>query len=91
MDDHCHGVRATVIDLGLARMSAHDGTTEPTWTPFDDEIFEGEGDYQFDIYRLMRVHHGRDWSHFRPLTNVMVSLALLLAYTFYRAYHLTQC
>ncbi|VDB97040.1 unnamed protein product [Peniophora sp. CBMAI 1063] len=71
MDDPNYGVQATVIDLGLARMSGHDGATEPTWTPFDEEIFEGEGDYQFDIYRLMRAHHGRDWSCFRPLTNVM--------------------
>ncbi|KZV69868.1 hypothetical protein PENSPDRAFT_753035 [Peniophora sp. CONT] len=71
MDDISLGVQATVIDLGLARMSAHNGAAEPTWTPFDEEIFEGEGDYQFDIYRLMREHHGRDWSRFRPLTNVM--------------------
>lgn len=79
MDDQIHGVQATVIDLGLARMSGHDGATEPTWTPFDEEIFEGEGDYQFDIYRLMREHHGRDWSRFRPLTNVMASCSSLLS------------
>lgn len=78
MDDRSHGVQATVIDLGLARMSAHDETAAPTWTPFDEEIFEGEGDYQFDIYRLMREHHGRDWSRFRPLTNVMVRQSYIL-------------
>lgn len=30
------------------------------------------GDYQFDIYRLMREHNGDAWEDFRPLTNVMV-------------------
>jgi hypothetical protein len=30
------------------------------------------GDYQFDIYRLMRKHNGGRWADFRPLTNVMV-------------------
>jgi hypothetical protein len=45
MDHLVHGVKATVIDLGLARMDAHtdDGLTEIRWTPFDEEIFEGEG------------------------------------------------
>ena len=45
MDHLVHGVKATVIDLGLARMDARadDGSTEIHWTPFDEEIFEGEG------------------------------------------------
>jgi len=73
MDHLVHGVKATVIDLGLARMDAHadDGSTEIRWTPFDEEVFEGEGDYQFDIYRLMRKHNGGSWADFRPLSNVM--------------------
>ena len=91
MDHPAHGVQATVIDLGLARMNAcGDGSlTEICWTPFDEEIFEGEGqwvsfnvfapllicilgDYQFDVYRLMRKHNSGRWADFRPLTNVMV-------------------
>lgn len=46
MDHLSHGIKATVIDLGLARMDARtsdDGSTETHWTPFDEEIFEGEG------------------------------------------------
>lgn len=45
MDDPSHGVEATVIDLGLSRMDAGDGThrNEIHWTPFDDEVFMGEG------------------------------------------------
>lgn len=73
MDHPAYGVQATVIDLGLARMDAcaDYGSTEICWTPFDEEVFEGEGDYQFDIYRLMRKHNGGRWADFRPLTNVM--------------------
>ncbi|KAI9068524.1 hypothetical protein FKP32DRAFT_1587628 [Trametes sanguinea] len=72
MDDADHGVLVTIIDLGLARMDAHDGDGHHIhWTPFDEETFEGEGDYQFDIYRMMRTHNGDSWEDFKPLTNVM--------------------
>ena len=44
MDDEAHGIEATVIDLGLARMETSDGDSREThWTPFEEEIFEGEG------------------------------------------------
>jgi serine/threonine-protein kinase haspin len=52
MDDPSHGVQATIIDLGLSRMDGGDGDTGYVvhWTPFDDEVFTGEG-------RLIRVHN----------------------------------
>ncbi|KAJ7180380.1 other/Haspin protein kinase [Mycena crocata] len=73
MDDPVHGVHATVIDLGLSRMDAGDGSGGEMvhWTPFEEEIFMGEGDYQFDIYRYMREHNGNNWEGFSPLTNAM--------------------
>ncbi|KAI0832634.1 hypothetical protein BC628DRAFT_1407066 [Trametes gibbosa] len=73
MDDVAHGVLVTIIDLGLARMDAHDSEDAHCvhWTPFDDETFEGEGDYQFDVYRMMRTHNEDKWEDFRPLTNIM--------------------
>ncbi|PIL37335.1 hypothetical protein GSI_01028 [Ganoderma sinense ZZ0214-1] len=72
MDDPDHGVLVTVIDLGLSRMDSHDRhAAHVHWTPFDEEIFEGEGDYQFDVYRMMRTHNSDRWDDFRPLTNVM--------------------
>lgn len=45
MDDITHGVLATVIDLGLSRMDAGDGGDGERvhWTPFDEEVFMGEG------------------------------------------------
>ena len=92
MDDDVHGVQATIIDLGLARMDSHERDNSAVhWTTFEPEVFEGEGilfthdnnaaythwyplgDYQFDIYRLMRAHNGDSWKEYRPLTNVMVS------------------
>ncbi|TFY83052.1 hypothetical protein EWM64_g948 [Hericium alpestre] len=69
MDHPSAGVKATIIDLGLSRMD--DGEDDTHWTPFDEEIFEGEGDYQFDVYRLMRQNNGNNWEAFRPLTNVL--------------------
>ncbi|KEP48368.1 putative haspin kinase [Rhizoctonia solani 123E] len=42
------------------------------------KVFEGEGDYQFDVYRMMQAHclgnqleETARWEDFRPLTNVM--------------------
>ncbi|KAK7676876.1 hypothetical protein QCA50_020132 [Cerrena zonata] len=70
MDDNSHEVRATIIDLGLSRMGDGSGT-DVHWTPFDEEIFEGEGDVQFEVYRMMRMHNGDDWKSYKPLTNVM--------------------
>ena len=78
MDDYNSGVITTIIDLGLSRMDA--SQTEVHWTPFEPEVFEGEGDYQFDIYRMMRDHNGDSWKEYRPLTNVMVSTPLLPAW-----------
>lgn len=46
MDDPRFGVKITIIDLGLSRMSGADTDTQGSqiyWTPFDNEIFEGEG------------------------------------------------
>ncbi|KAF9569114.1 hypothetical protein CPC08DRAFT_813270 [Agrocybe pediades] len=73
MDDLSHGVQATVIDLGLSRMDAGDETNgnHVHWTPFDEEVFMGEGDYQFDVYRMMRELTGDAWAEFHPFTNVI--------------------
>lgn len=78
MDDFNSGVITTIIDLGLSRMNASQKKVH--WTPFEPEVFEGEGDYQFDIYRMMRDHNGDSWEKYSPLTNVMVSTPLLPAW-----------
>ncbi|KAG8930736.1 hypothetical protein FRC01_002340 [Tulasnella sp. 417] len=63
------GVSATIIDFGLSRMVNASGKS--LFTTFEPEIFDGKGDYQFDIYRMMKAHVGDDWGQFKPLTNVM--------------------
>ncbi|KAG5654619.1 hypothetical protein H0H81_011594 [Sphagnurus paluster] len=75
MDDPVHGVHATLIDLGLSRMDAGDGDGGEIvhWTPFEEEVFMGEGDYQFDIYRMMRELISDTWEDFKPVTNVMLT------------------
>ncbi|KAF8507850.1 hypothetical protein BU17DRAFT_57126 [Hysterangium stoloniferum] len=84
MDHPSHGVVTTIIDLGLARMDAVDPSgISVHWTPLDELIFQGEGDYQFDVYRMMKQVHGNRWDKYRPLTNVMwlhyLSLKLIRA------------
>ncbi|KAF8842764.1 hypothetical protein BDN67DRAFT_965433 [Paxillus ammoniavirescens] len=72
MDDTRFGVKATVIDLGLSRMDAtYTQCSKTYWTPFDEEIFDGEGDYQYDVYRMMRDLNGGVWERYQPFTNVM--------------------
>lgn len=41
------------------------------------------GDYQFDIYRIMRAHNGGRWENFDPLTNVMVRILHHSAFVFF--------
>lgn len=64
------GVFATIIDFTLSRMS------EKEIIVFDDlsrdeELFQGKGDYQFDVYRLMKEENGNNWEEFTPKTNVL--------------------
>lgn len=48
-----HGVKATIIDYTLSRM-VYDGAVLYNNLAEDEDLFGAEGDYQFDIYRLMR-------------------------------------
>lgn len=49
-----HGVKVTIIDYSLSRM-VYDGAVLYDNLARDEELFESQGDYQFDIYRLMRA------------------------------------
>ena len=66
MDDPRFGVKITIIDLGLSRMDATDDRGRITyWTPFEEEIFEGEGMSEPDMlvkgsslhYRRLSIRH----------------------------------
>jgi len=82
-------VRATLIDFTLSRCcvststSTSTGADEVVFDPFeDDDLFEGEGEYQFEVYRRMRAlvegaHGGKGekaWRASEPRTNVLVRL-----------------
>jgi serine/threonine-protein kinase haspin len=43
------------------------------------------GDYQYDVYRMMRAHNEGEWGTYHPLTNVMVSLPFLKSHGLWKA------
>ncbi|KAF8341263.1 uncharacterized protein EI90DRAFT_3150429 [Cantharellus anzutake] len=73
-DPSFQGLKATIIDFGLSRMSIAqmDKVSHTShYVEFDDVIFKGKGDYQFEVYRMMKRHNSNDWEKYSPLTNVM--------------------
>lgn len=65
------GVTAKIIDYTLSRLEQNG---ELFYLNLEDEgFFAGEGDYQFDIYRMMREETNEDWKGFHPKTNIYVS------------------
>jgi len=84
-DPSFQGLKATIIDFGLSRMSVREHSPQSQYTEFDEVIFDGKGDYQFEVYRMMKRHNDNDWRKYSPLTNVMwlhyLLLKLLQAFT----------
>ncbi|RIA96099.1 hypothetical protein C1645_815785 [Glomus cerebriforme] len=62
------GVRACIIDYTLSRMER--GGEIIYVNILDEGYFTGKGDYQFDIYRMMREESKGDWKSFWPKNNV---------------------
>lgn len=63
------GLETCIIDFTLSRLQK-DGCTVFCDLAKDDLLFEGKGDYQFDVYRLMREETENHWDRFCPKTNV---------------------
>uniref|UniRef100_A0A034WWX7 non-specific serine/threonine protein kinase n=1 Tax=Bactrocera dorsalis TaxID=27457 RepID=A0A034WWX7_BACDO len=63
------GVKATIIDYTLSRMS-FDNCCHYNDISSDEDLFTASGDYQFDIYRMMRDVLGNNWQSFEPRTNI---------------------
>ncbi|KAL2084129.1 hypothetical protein ACEWY4_019647 [Coilia grayii] len=64
------GVQVNIIDYSLSRLEI-DGLTVSCDISTDEELFMGQGDYQFDIYRKMREENENNWSEYHPHTNVL--------------------
>ncbi|KAH8318197.1 hypothetical protein KR067_012721, partial [Drosophila pandora] len=64
------GVIVTIIDYTLSRVTI-DECCHFNDLSTDAELFTATGDYQYDIYRMMRKELGNNWSSFAPKTNVL--------------------
>lgn len=64
------GLHVTIIDFTLSRLRK-DGCTIFTDLSLDNTLFEGEGEYQFEIYRLMKKENFNNWGPHHPYSNVL--------------------
>ncbi|KAG5346810.1 HASP kinase, partial [Acromyrmex charruanus] len=64
------GVKVSIIDFTLSRM-LYQGCCIYNDLALDPALFTAHGEYQFDIYRLMRDKILNDWRKFEPYTNVL--------------------
>uniref|UniRef100_A0A673CC13 Serine/threonine-protein kinase haspin n=1 Tax=Sphaeramia orbicularis TaxID=375764 RepID=A0A673CC13_9TELE len=64
------GLLIRIIDYSLSRLEIDDLTVSCDISK-DEELFMGQGDYQFEIYRLMRQENGNNWSDYHPHSNVL--------------------
>lgn len=65
-----HGVKATIIDYTLSRIVYKNCCLFQDLAA-DPELFEATGDYQYEIYRLMRAQTNNYWEVFVPYTNIL--------------------
>lgn len=70
LDIPTFGVRATIIDYTLSRI-VYKNICLYQDLAADPLLFEADGDYQFDIYRLMKSQTEDCWERFKPYTNVL--------------------
>ncbi|XP_042298286.1 serine/threonine-protein kinase haspin [Sceloporus undulatus] len=65
-----HGILVKVIDYTFSRLE-RDGLTVYCDLSTDEEVFQGRGDYQFDIYRRMREENLNNWADYFPHSNIL--------------------
>ncbi|XP_010284149.1 PREDICTED: serine/threonine-protein kinase haspin [Phaethon lepturus] len=63
------GIHVNIIDYTLSRLEK-DGLTVFCDLSTDEELFQGTGDYQFDIYRQMKAENSNSWTDYHPRSNV---------------------
>ncbi|XP_055838196.1 serine/threonine-protein kinase haspin homolog isoform X2 [Episyrphus balteatus] len=65
-----NGVKATIIDYTLSRILLNKCSFYNDLSA-DEELFCAKGDYQYDIYRLMKERLNNNWQIYEPYTNVL--------------------
>ncbi|XP_038614870.1 serine/threonine-protein kinase haspin [Tachyglossus aculeatus] len=65
-----HGVHANIIDYTLSRLEK-EGLTVFCDISTDEELFQGQGDLQFEVYRKMKEENSNNWAQFHPYSNVL--------------------
>ena len=60
----------TGVDYALSHLE-RDGIVFFCDISFEEDLFTGEGDYQFEIYRLMRKENKNCWGEYHPYNNVL--------------------
>lgn len=68
-----HGVRAVIIDYTLSRIRLASGVLLHVNLSDDPDLFTGENDTQFDVYREMRQTTGEDWEGFHAKVSLEVA------------------
>ncbi|XP_050466102.1 uncharacterized protein LOC126859138 isoform X2 [Cataglyphis hispanica] len=64
------GVKVSIIDFTLSRM-LYQGCCIYNDLALDPALFTAHGEYQFEIYRLMREKIQNNWNKFEPYTNIL--------------------
>lgn len=66
------GIKACIIDYTLSRMFC-DKEDRVLYNDLsqDDDLFTSEGDYQYQIYPLMKLKLANEWENFEPYTNIL--------------------
>ncbi|KAL2729507.1 serine/threonine-protein kinase Haspin ALK2 isoform X2 [Vespula squamosa] len=65
-----NGIKVCIIDFTLSRMS-YQGCCIFNDLALDPTLFTAQGEYQFEIYRLMKNKLQNNWQEFEPYTNIL--------------------
>ena len=64
------GVKVSIIDFTLSRVT-YQGCSVFNDLASDPALFTAQGEYQFEIYRLMKDKIENNWKKFEPYTNIL--------------------
>uniref|UniRef100_A0AAR5PAR2 non-specific serine/threonine protein kinase n=2 Tax=Dendroctonus ponderosae TaxID=77166 RepID=A0AAR5PAR2_DENPD len=65
-----HGVKVSIIDFTMSRISLNQVAVY-TNLANDCGVFNGSGDYQYEVYRQMQKKNQNEWSQFDAFSNIL--------------------